>query len=454
MNIAELFVRLRADNSDLDRKLAQSERQIGRLHGSTTRLEGGFRSATLQTGRLGNQFASLAGQIAGVHPIVGNLAQVMGNFAVGGLVTVGILGATAIFATFYDVITKGARAAKKESDDLTQSLVQQAKAAFQATQAGATAVAHAAEQNLANVKKESGIGLRSLLLGRPDPEDMKAQVKRIADAQLAVDQAWANVGKIVENALPPLKNVKTAVADIAKAVEEVAFNWREAFEYAHALDNTIEKITLREAVGRLGPGALDTDVSGSGINVNMGLTKEQIKTRDALIGNADKNTLTMKDAITQSAQFVAGSIVNALNIGGGGRGSQIGGMAGGSLGAAFGATISSLGWAGGPIGGIIGGIAGSLIGGLFDSNKKAVNSNTQAIRQLTQAMSLNTPSSFKVAGFRNAAADAVYRGARNPAGAMVVQGDVHFHGVQDVKQMGKAVREYMTRGGLNPLTAR
>jgi hypothetical protein len=178
-------------------------------------------------------------------------------------------------------------------------------------------------------------------------------------------------------------------------------------------------------------GALpDFGTTISGVDTDIGLTKEQIKTRDALIGNEDKNTQIMTNAIGHSAQIIAQSITQALNIGGGGRGSAIGGAAGSALGMGFGATISTLGWAGGPIGGIVGGLAGSLIGGLFDSNKKAVNANTQAVRENTMALLLNAPSGFKIEGYRNYASDAV-----------------------TARELARVVSKYATRGGAPLLSA-
>jgi hypothetical protein len=130
--------------------------------------------------------------------------------------------------------------------------------------------------------------------------------------------------------------------------------------------------------------------------------------------NADKNSENLKNAIWGAAQQSAFMIVNALNIGGGGRGSQLGGAlgsTGGTIGGMMiGAKIGTIGGApgmavGAAIGAVIGTIGGSFLGGLFDSNKKAVNANTEATRANTAAMIQFAPSGFKIEPYRYQASD-------------------------------------------------
>lgn len=154
----------------------------------------------LTLGRLGNQFESLVAQIAGVHPVVGKLASVMGDFAVGSVLTVGILGGLALLAVAYDKITESAREARKQQDDLTASYVAQARAVEAATLAGRDNLKLMAELNLESVKSESPRGWKSLVLGAlfgaPTGitlgSDADAHGKRVADAQTRVDQTTAD----------------------------------------------------------------------------------------------------------------------------------------------------------------------------------------------------------------------------------------------------------------------
>lgn len=85
------------------------------------RLDRASGQANLSTGRLGNQFANLAGRIAHVHPVVGNLASVLGDFAVGGAVTVGVLGGLAAVAVAYDRLTASSRKSMEIADKLAES---------------------------------------------------------------------------------------------------------------------------------------------------------------------------------------------------------------------------------------------------------------------------------------------------------------------------------------------
>lgn len=121
--------------------------------------------------------------------------------------------------------------------------------------------------------------------------------------------------------------------------------------------------------------------------------------------NADRdaqNALMLQSAIYQSAQLIGSAVQSALNVGGGGKGSQIGsqiGMAAGAIGGSFLGPPGA--WFGGAVGSVIGStvgsVLGSAIGGLFDSHKKEVNANTQAIRANTMALLQNAPNVYKAA---------------------------------------------------------
>lgn len=147
---------------------------------------------------------------------------------------------------------------------------------------------------------------------------------------------------------------------------------------------------------------------------------------------AAQHAQALQDAVRSSAQVIGNAVVMAVNIGGGGRGSQIGGALAGGLGAALG-TFSMAGKMTGSLAGaalgsavpivgtIVGGLIGSAIGGLFDHHKKSVDNNTAALQANTAALLLNTPAGFKVERYRYTASDA--------------------------KAMAAAARLYASRGG-------
>jgi hypothetical protein len=102
-------------------KLDPFQLRVDQTAQSLGRLEKVARGG-LSLGRLGNQFAGLAGQIGGVHPVVGNILGVMGNFAIGSPWTVGIMAGIAAIAVVWDQVTKSEREAKKATDELKKSL--------------------------------------------------------------------------------------------------------------------------------------------------------------------------------------------------------------------------------------------------------------------------------------------------------------------------------------------
>jgi hypothetical protein len=120
--------------------------------------------------------------------------------------------------------------------------------------------------------------------------------------------------------------------------------------------------------------------------------KDQLRQLGVLTDKDDKNANMLHDAIWGSAAQLGSVLVGALNVGGGGRGSNIGGKRSEEqrglpwLGYIFGG-----GPVGGAIGSTIGNFIGSAIGGLFDHHKKAVDHNTEAVKALTQALIQNAP---------------------------------------------------------------
>lgn len=391
-------------------------------------VETATRGAHLQTGRLGNQFANLAGQIAHVHPIVGNLAGVLSTFAVGSLASAGILGGIAAIAVLYDKITESSRKAKEQTDKFIASLVSQARAAREATIAGAEFNQLVAETELQEAKKASGIGVRSILgsilTGKPGlaSADIEAASKRIADAQTGVEQSIIRTTKAYENANKPLKETVNKTAELtfrydqlreaaarvnAEMAKDTGNFWRGYIEQIKAALTLTQQLEARINAAR--PSLLDAFESIAVIatpnagmpNISMpfeGLTekqKENLKQLGIITEDANRNADNIQQAIWGSASQLANTLVSALNIGGGGKGSNLGGAIGSTAGFALGFAFGG-GPVGGAIGSLIGNIGGSFLGGLFD-NKKATDINTAAIRANTAALLQNAPNVYKVA---------------------------------------------------------
>lgn len=120
MNIGELFVRVTGDTSDFTQKMGGAQKSLSGFEGSA-------KSATLHTGKLGNAFEGLASRIAGVPPVVGKVAGVMSEFAVGASLTVGILAGVAAVAVAFDVLTASSRKAMEAGDKLIETYNQAAR---------------------------------------------------------------------------------------------------------------------------------------------------------------------------------------------------------------------------------------------------------------------------------------------------------------------------------------
>lgn len=415
------------------------------VEGNTKRLNSTMGQAQLQTGRLGNQFANLAGHLTGIHPIIGNVAGVLGNFAVGSALTVGVLGGLAAIALAYDVLTKSTREATKAQDEAVKSLL---KARHLKIVGGATGEDVLQARNKLNALLAEGARLQKELdANRGVPilegltlEKIQANQDAIHAVQQAIDSGNDSIAESANKATSSVVKLKDTYMDLRDAAAKVnaeatkanADWWRnyiertgEALTLTQELNNAImaDRPTLVEAMRGLMPSIGGGDMPNVGIN--DGLTKEQIKTRQSmgiLIDDSNANAQSTREAIWGAAIQSANIIAGALNVGGGGRGSGIGGALGGAIGGA--ALGGKLGAFGGPVGAVVGAIAGSFIGGLFD-HKKAIDTNTAAVRQNTAAQLLNTPSGYKINQAR--------------------------YNATDVSKMGEAARRYTARGGANPL---
>lgn len=402
-------------------------------------MDGALKANTLSTGRLGNQFANLAGRIAHVHPIVGNLSNILLDFAVGGAVGAAVLGGLTLIAVAWDKLTESTRKAREEGDRVTKSLVAQARAAREATIAGAEASQLIEEIKLQTAKQASGVGIRSvigaLLTGKPglDPADASASAQRIANAQTGVEQSILRVKTAHENANKAVKESITHTGKLKDTFNEV----RDAAE-EYQLQQQIAALKLKMVLDELQKIAdLHAEIAGqakfTGMpNISMpfeGLDrneKKQLQELGVLTDTTEESGNKIRDAIWGSATQMANQIVSALNVGGGGKGSSLGGALGGTAGFAAGFMLG--GPIGGAIGSTIGNIAGSLLGGLFDSNTKATNANTAAVNRNTAAHLLYAPAGFRAESYRYNASDP-----------------------RPLDAFGRAVRWNASRGGANPL---
>lgn len=415
-----------------------------------------MRATGLQTGRLSNQFAGLAGQIGQVHPVVGNLANVLGNFALGTGLTLGVLAGVAAIAVVWDKLTESTRKAKEETEKAMEAIDKAAN--LKMLGPGGEMVEHASKARkeaarlqveIQKLEKEAagpdaGFGRKEMLLKRINNLYIERHnaLMLLASAESMVKE---KVNEAIESNTPKVKELTFGYNQLRNAAERVnaeilkeKTDWWESY-----IDRTNEALSITEQLARARNAMRPSLVEGllslepkipefSMPNIAMpfeGLDdnqKDQLRQLGVLTDKADQNADRLHDAIWGSATLMANQIVGALNIGGGGKGSNLGGAIGGTAGFAIGMGLTMGNPVGGAIGSLIGNLAGSLFGGLFDSHKKEVNANTQALRALTSEIH-NAPSGFKINQAR--------------------------YNATDVSQLGQDLRRYKSRGGKNPLLA-
>lgn len=423
MLISELFVRVRGDVSDADRAFKRLDRGIAGVEGSTKRLNATMGQGALQTGRLGNQFAGLAGQLTGIHPIIGNVAGVLGNFAVGSALTVGVLGGLAAIALAYDVLTKSTREATKVQDEAVKSLLKSRHLKIVGGGVGENVLQARSKLNAllaegTRLQKELDANRGVLVLEAQTLEKIAANQEEIHAVQQAIIHGKQELATGTNAATTSTVKLKDTYMDLRDAAAKVNAEATKANAdwWRGYIERTGEALTLTEQLNQAiladRPGLLEVyrDLMTQGTpgavsmpNVSMpfeGLTekqKENLRELGVIKDDANRNADQTREAIWGAAIQSANIIAGALNIGGGGRGSGIGGALGGAIGGA--ALGGKLGAFGGPIGAVVGAIAGSFIGGLFD-HKKAVDTNTAAVRQNTAALMLHAPAGYKTGGIR------------------------------------------------------
>lgn len=384
---------------------------------------------TLSLGRIERALSSYVGHAVGANRVTEQLSTAFGSFALGGTVVSGVLLGVGAVIAVYEKLTEGTRKAKEENDKFSKSLLDQAEAQRQASIAGRQEAVNRANDLLLAAKQETGAGLFSQLLqgmapggqsmGALTSGDAAAHAKRVADATTVAQEAVNNLGLAIAHLNGGLTATGTVAGASTDKVKEMTFGFNELRNAADKVNADMvkdEKDWWRGYIDRTNAAIQRTQELANQVNAIVGatvqsgltinhdqivdLTKPTVDSAKAINDAAEKarqDAADLKQAIWGSALAGANTIVSALNIGGGGRNSNLGGALGSTAGFAAGFMIG--GPVGGAVGSTIGNVLGSLVGGLFD-HKKAVESNTDAVRANTQALLLNAPSGFKVASAR------------------------------------------------------
>lgn len=152
----EIEKQLRAEEEQqirVEQQLAAAEAQRADAQARATESAEQANRAAI---RLRSGFSSLAAQLTSINPTVAQLAGTLGQFTVGAGLTVGILAGVAAISFAYDKLTASARQAREDADKLTQSLLNQAKAEYEATTAGKAHVLQLAKENQEAARQEVG----------------------------------------------------------------------------------------------------------------------------------------------------------------------------------------------------------------------------------------------------------------------------------------------------------
>lgn len=462
-DVAVLGIRINAEGAisqlrDLDGGLSAVSRNADKLNAVTVASTKGMSAwsamqaeamahvgeHSLAIGRLERALAGVAERAVGLNPVIGLLGASLGKFALGGIEMTAILGGIDLVVAGYNKMTEGARAAAAANDQLNASILA-GNADFVKGKFGD--MRDALAQQAKELDKLNQRKATLAYYGQPIPDDL-------ADELTAAERSMTILNQRAAELTTPMKAVVTEIHTAKKHTDLLADAAMQADKMFQNLVETTKKLwesgaVLGDPLARLkkaafgglddaammkgmiqGPGNLKLPdfVGNSSSNPQdwesspgSYISKKQLEGITKINTDAEKHATMVKNAVESSAMVIAGAIGSALNLGGGGRASQIGGalfggIAGaigdGAKGSVFGVSAGSIL---GPLGAVAGGVVGSVLGGLFDHHKKAVNDNTDAINKLTQQM-LNAPNGYN------------YRSARNSVSpTIVIEGDVHVN---------------------------
>jgi hypothetical protein len=425
MMISELFVRVSGDTSDVTRKLAGVQTSLVSVGRGADGSKFAFNGMT-------SALSSLASQVTGVNPAISRLSTIVGSFALGGPVVAAALAGLAAVAAAYEWMGRKAKEAEEAQRKLTDALISQFKPRTGPDSETAKAFNAALQERADLTKKiaqleQQGAGtLRGDALGIMQRQVEAAQT-RIAEISKAINNAMtgsiSTLETVTVKATSAVEGLKFGYMELQREIERTR---REVEESGKAFwRSLIEQGRPDELTSKMVAGFLTPVTAAQGVDISDSVKiagDHAKKINDA----ASRNTQLLQHTIDTLGRV----LVSALNIGGGGKGSQIGGALGSGIGFGIGSFLGVgagakvgglLGSALPGVGTVIGGLLGSAIGGLFGGHKKEVSANTQALRANTQALLLNAPSGFKVERYR--------------------------YDATDVKELHRAARALATRGG-------
>lgn len=247
-----LVVRLEADLKNFELGMDKATKRVQVFDKTTGQVAGGVTKLTGTTDKLGKtaqksasgvgelreSFASLASQMAGVHPISGKLLSVFGSLAIGSTVMIGVLGGLAALGAAWQGLTKDTEKAREETEKAItkiRELQMEAETAGDIDFINRYTLALAERNRILDdiAKRErapattTASGGTTAIIGDPLAGLRKelAQAQKDADAAFAQltarrDERKARAAAQAKAEADGVKKVATAHEDATKAVEE------------------------------------------------------------------------------------------------------------------------------------------------------------------------------------------------------------------------------------------
>lgn len=497
---SNLTVKIGADLSDLNRGLAEGERNIRTFGaGMSSNITAPLRTVTTEAGRshaglgkLRQELLTVTRAATGLHPVLGQVGGMLGEMALGGPLLIGVLGGITALSFGWSKLTEDSRKFKEETKaaiaELEKLRDRQALGPLAGTSARA---AEKAGVRLEEVQSEIDT-VRGFTAKKGPQFEALRQGAAIRLAELLEEQ------KNLRSLIQAHENEVTRIrAEKAKEREEIAK--REHQEATKGIraeraewDRFFDTLRKKNAELNIAASKLPTDLP-----TPTRRTLPHVVSLDTSIGSvrgADTLTTVLPTEMSKVQQAMRAGFAEvsvaigqtlAQNLGrifGGGRGAQIGGsIAGAGLGAAFGKLGGGvIGAAVLPVvGSVLGTFVGSAIGSLFDHKKKVDQSATAFDRLARTTERVNAaiaglPAGYKIDPARYKATAGVQEVTppgqlppppppgstgffdRSAGGGAVYIGTLNLPNVRDsvdfIREIGSIAQDAQARGGTSGLT--
>lgn len=422
---------------NLDKLATTGERTEQRVGAAAAKTTTALDTKRISTQRLGNAFQSLAVQAIGANRSLASIATLLGTFALGGGIMVAVLGGLAALSIAYTKITAAGKEARDVVKKVTESLLEQARAARLASVDGQKTIASMlvgqeflAEQRLRAVQGQRGpvdpLGiqrrreakaaqdladireaqrLNALNIDAAEAEVADREMRRIEELKQARARAAREAAALAASTARTIKEYNDAMADSARAATDAFWEFVEVLRELRTAQEKLRADQLRDMKEKLDPEIKESArIAGADAQATIDAGKyskdmqaiwRQSVARIVTDGTKSfrdffENVLVMfsklmkrmEDEGKNSGALYGMLKIGGAAIGGGLAGYEVGsrttsGVRGAGMGALSGAAT---GYAmGGPVGAAVGAVTG-FIGGIIGSGKAA----RQAAREMAE----------------------------------------------------------------------